>query len=297
MINKTGKLSKTLLIQRGYDEALKFAASHYENFPVVSFLIPKHLRKHIAIVYWFARTADDIADDGVLTIAEKYFRLTDFQKSFEKALSGTEESRENSRNKFWLALVNTITEFKLSRENFFKLLKAFNSDIEMKGFDTFEDVLAYCSFSANPVGRIILELFNIRDEKAVEYSDKICTALQLTNFYQDISRDILTGRIYIDRDELNKYSVTEEQISNGTADNNFKMLMQLQVERTKKMFAEGRNLLGFLRGGLRKEIAWTILGGEEILKKIESINYDTLNRRPAINKFDLVRLIIKSFNM
>jgi len=291
MIDESGNSREHVSIEKGYEKAVKFAASHYENFPVVSFLIPKNLRRHIAVVYQFARTADDIADDESLSIAEKYFRLTDFEKSFEKALAG------NTENEFWNALRNTIMEFNLSRENFFNLLRAFRSDIEMKGFETFEDVLKYCSFSANPVGRIILELFSIEDENAFIFSDKICTALQLTNFYQDVSRDIMLGRIYISRNELEEFSVTEDQIAEGAVDNNFRMLMRKQVERTKEMFGEGKNLLKYLKGGLKKEIAWTIFGGEEILKKIGANNYDTLNYRPTLGKADLVKIIIKSFSL
>ncbi len=291
MIDKSESSRESDLIEKGYEEAVKFATSHYENFPVVSFLIPKRLRRHVAVVYRFARTADDIADDEALTVSEKYFRLTDFEKSFEKTLAG------NTENEFWNALQNTIREFNLSRENFLNLLKAFRSDIEMNGFETFEDVLNYCSNSANPVGRIILELFDIRDESAFLLSDKICTALQLTNFYQDVSRDIMLGRIYISRDEMEEYSVTKEQIAEGAIDNSFRMLMQKQVERTKAMFEEGKGLLNYLSGGLKKEIAWTILGGEEILKKIEANNYDTLNFRPAINKLDLIRQIFKALRM
>ncbi len=291
MIDKSESSRQSDLIEKGYEEAVKFATSHYENFPVVSFLIPKRLRRHVAVVYRFARTADDIADDEALSVAEKYFRLTDFEKSFEKALAG------NSENEFWDSLQNTIKEFNLSRENFFNLLKAFRSDIEMNGFETFADVLNYCSFSANPVGRIILELFEIRDKSAFLFSDKICTALQLTNFYQDVSRDIMLDRIYLSRDEMKEFSVTKEQIAEGAIDNNFRMLMQRQVERTKTMFEEGKGLLNYLKGGLKKEIAWTILGGEEILKKIEANNYDTLNFRPAINKRDLIQLIFKALKM
>ncbi len=289
---KNGDSDTSGELSKGYTGALSFVAQHYENFPVVSFLIPKELRKHIAIIYWFARTADDIADASILSIAEKYFRLADFEKQFKLAIE-----KNIFENNLWYALCNTISKFELSKENFLNLLTAFNMDVEMQGFDTFDEILNYCSFSANPVGRIILELFNINDNKALLYSDKICTALQLTNFYQDVSKDILQNRIYISRDELQRFSVTEKTLHSATTDNNFRMLMQLQLERVKPMFTEGRKLLSYLSGGLKREIAWTILGGEKIISKIEKNNYDVLNYRPIISKFDLFHILLKSFSM
>ncbi len=283
-MNNIGKFSKQK-INTSYKNALNFTKSHYENFPVISFFVPRELRKHAAIVYKFARQADDIADEGNISDEERLEQL----ESYELALS--DSLNRKYRDNFWAALHNTITTKKLSVENFFNLLKAFKQDVIKKRYEDFEDVLAYCSNSANPVGRIILELYNINDEETILYSDSICTALQLTNFYQDVSVDYNKGRIYIPADELDEFNIDQEIFESKKNNANFKKLMELQISRTKILFKDGSKILPKLPANLSRQIKWTISGGEKILEKIEEINYDVLNNRPKLSKIDYIKLI------
>jgi phytoene/squalene synthetase len=155
-------------------------------------------------------------------------------------------------------------------------------------------VLKYCSCSANPIGRILLELFNIRNEKAFYFSDKICTALQLTNFIQDTEIDFGKGRIYFPKDEMDKFCVTDTEFEMKKNSLNLKMLIEFSVGRVQSLFDEGKGLLEFLSGRFKYEIDWTIRGGEEILNKIRGADFDVFIRRPVLKKTDHFRIIFKS---
>ena len=283
IVNKSNELTEQ------YNQALKYASGHYENFPVASFLVPKHLRKHVAVIYKFARIADDIADEGNLPDEERLRKLSEYENSLRLALSSL------PKDPFWAALKNTVTEFNLTDRYFFDLLSAFKQDVLKKKYSDFNELSDYCSRSANPVGRLILELWKIDSEKAKNYSDKICTALQLTNFYQDVSVDLKKGRIYIPQDELKKFGVTEIDFSKPEINDKFKKLMIYQIERTEKLFSEGERILDYLSGLLKYEIAWTILGGKKILYKIKKNDYNVLKKRPALHKFDFIGLFFKAF--
>jgi squalene synthase HpnC len=198
-------------------------------------------------------------------------------------------------NDFWYALRNTITEYKLTPKYFFDLLSAFKQDVVKTRYKTFEEVLNYCERSANSVGRIILEFFNISDEESVRYSDAVCTALQLTNFYQDVSIDIQKGRIYLPVDELEKFGVTEYQFELRKNNTNFEQLLKYQVDRTKKLFEEGRKLLPGLPKELKRQIQMTIFGGEKILEMIEEKHYDVLYSRPYLFKLDYIKIFLRTF--
>jgi squalene synthase HpnC len=276
-------------ISFSYNSALDFAKKHYENFPVVSLLIPRELRKHVAIIYWFARTADDFADEGNLSDDEKLQQLNDFENSLHNLLIG------NFKSPFEEALHQTFVQKNLTPQLFFDLLTAFKQDVLKKRYDNLQEVLDYCRHSANPIGRLILELFNIRNEEAFNFSDKICTALQLTNFYQDIEIDYKKGRIYFPENEMKLFEVTENIFAMKENNVNLKKLLKHNIDRTQKMFDEGKNLLKFLNGRLKLEIKWTILGGETILQKIRNNDYNIFGKRPQLTKRDFGALFIKSF--
>lgn len=271
-----------------YQKALSFAKNHYENFPVASFLIKKDLRKHVSIIYWFARTADDIADEGNAAVDERLNQLNLFEHRFLKSMHG------NFVDEFDEALFTTITEQKLSEEHFLNLIKAFRQDVVKSRYKNFEELMHYCSLSANPVGRLILELYNIRDENAFQLSDKICTALQLTNFYQDTIIDYSKGRIYYPLDELTKFNVKEKVFELKDFNLNLQALIKLNVDRAFNLFNEGAALSEYLSGRLKYEIKWTIAGGKEILNKIKKNNYNIFIR-PKLSKKDFIILLIKSF--
>ena len=275
-------------IKEAYKKAIQFTRSHYENFPVVSFLIPKELFHHIAIIYWFARTADDIADEGSDNVIKKIESLNKFELRFTSLLKCECESELE------FALYNTIRSKNLSSEYFYNLLSAFKQDVTVKRYSTYSDLLNYCQRSANPVGRLILELYNIKDEEAFKFSDKICTGLQITNFLQDISIDYEKGRIYIPSEDLTEFGIDESYFEKQIVDKDFSSLLEFQIQRTYKLFKEGENLLKFLSGRLKYEIKWTILGGKEILKFIRINNYDIFNRRPKLTKKKFIFLLIKS---
>ncbi|MBI9073574.1 MAG: squalene synthase HpnC [Melioribacteraceae bacterium] len=275
-------------IDSAYINSEKLAKDHYENFPVLSFFVSKKLRKHVAVIYKFARDADDIADEGDKDPAERLKELDEYNQNLKDCLS------KSYKTDFWFALANTIKELNLSENNFYNLLKAFKQDVNKHRYNDFNELLDYCSNSANPVGRIILELNGIRNEKAFYYSDKICSALQLANFYQDVSIDFNKGRIYIPLDECDEYQVNENQFGIKENSSNFTNLIKYQIKRTREMFNEGRNLLEMLPYKLRIQISWTINGGEAILSKIEKMNFDVLNRRPKLSKTDYFIALIKA---
>ncbi|MCB0746200.1 MAG: squalene synthase HpnC [Ignavibacteriae bacterium] len=271
-----------------YNQALHFTKSHYENFPVISFFVPKHLRKFIAVVYQFARQADDIADEGNFTEAERLDNLQSYNAELQKSFKGEFESD------FWKVFNDTIFQNKLSVENFSKLLKAFEQDLSQKKYEDYEDLLQYCQNSANPVGRIILEIYDVRNNDAIKFSDSVCTALQLTNFYQDVKIDLEKGRVYIPQNEIKNFSFSNEQLFNCKPTQEFIELMKFQIERTRKLFFDGRKILPLLPFRLKFQILVTIKGGEAILKKIEDINYDILNHRPKLTKFDFTKLFFEA---
>ena len=284
--------NNNISIYDAYKSALKFAKTHYENFPVVTLLIPKKIRKHIAIIYWFARTADDLADEGNEREEVRLKNLDDFELNLKNLLKG------NAKNEYEFALANTISEEKLSQQHLFDLIKAFKQDVVKKRYENFNEVSDYCRHSANPVGRLILELFNIRDSKVFEYSDKICTALQLTNFLQDAAIDYNKGRIYLPKDEMQKFGVTEKLFEQKENYDNLKLLIKYNTDRIQKLFDEGKNLLPLLRGRLKYEIIWTVKGGEEILEQIRKNDYNVFNYRPELSKIRMAGLLRKSlFNI
>jgi len=275
-------------LDTAYSKAIKFAKDHYENFPVVSFLVPDYLKKHVAIIYWFARTADDFADEGELTIEERMTKLNTFENRLTELLKG------NYQNSFEFALNSTINSKNLTLDLFYKLLKAFKQDVTKNRYSSFNELLNYCENSANPVGRLILELNDIRDEKAFYYSDKICTALQLTNFWQDSEIDYKKGRIYYPIEGMEKFKVTEKMFE--LKENNLKLkeLVRYNVEKTHNLFAEGKNLIPFLRGRLKYEIKWTIEGGEAVLNKIKKNDFNVFLVRPKLTKIDFLKLLLKA---
>jgi len=272
-----------------YNVAIQLAKSHYENFPVVSLFIKKELHKHVAVIYQFARQADDLADEGNITVENRISALDGYEKELNYCLDSRFETG------FWRILKNTIDEKKLSTDNFFNLLNAFRQDVNKNRYKNYDELLDYCKKSANPIGRLILELNNVNHSYAKNISDKICTALQLTNFYQDVSIDIKKNRIYIPGEEMLIFHVTEKDIINGNFNERFINLMKYQIERTKRLFIEGRELLKYLPYMLRLQIIVTIKGGEAILKKIENLNYNVLEMRPVLSRMEFVKLFLSAF--
>ncbi len=278
-------------LESSYRYCFDITKNHYENFPVASLLIPKNKRKYIAAVYAFARIADDIADEGNLSSATRIAKLIKYKDLFINGLISDEFPNLP-------AIYDSIEKNNLSNENFVNLIEAFIQDNLKNKYQTFDEVLNYCKKSANPVGRILLELFDIRSEEAFEYSDSICTALQLTNFYQDLSIDISKERFYISQDLLRSFNLSIDELKtfyeSKTINDNFKLLMEHLIELTNDLFSKGEKLIPILNGLFKFEIKLTILGGREILSKIRKLNYNPFRSRPTLKKFDWIKLLLGS---
>ncbi len=275
-------------ILAGYRAALGLAASHYENFPVVSWFIRKELRDDVAIIYWFARTADDLADEGNDDTKKRLADLDKFAERLQTGLQG------NYLSELDAALAETIHKHSLDPENFFALISAFKQDVVKKRYDSMDELMDYCSRSANPVGRLILGLHGFHDQDSYELSDKICTALQLANFWQDVSVDILKDRIYVPAYFMKIFGVPESDFRNPETTVRFRSMMKILCEYTENLFEEGKELIQRLPKPLRYEIAWTVLGGKKTLDKIKKISYTVTCERVTLRKHELIRLGIRS---
>lgn len=269
----------------------QLARGHYENFPVGSVLVPSNRRKHVYSIYAFARTADDFADEGYeadISVATRMARLDEWQKKLQDSYRGVAD------DPIFIALSETIRELRLPVALFEDLLSAFKQDVTKTRYRDFDEVLDYCSRSANPVGRLILLLFDYRDEKLHRMSDDVCTGLQLANFWQDVSIDIRKDRIYLPADEMAHYGVTEDDLRSGRFTERYASLMKYQVERTHEIFNRGRMLSKLVSGRLAIELRLTWLGGMRILERIEEQGFDTLRSKPMITSLDKIRLIVQS---
>ena len=261
---------------------LRLAHAHYENFTVLSWLTPRTLRPHRAAVYAFCRTADDLGDE---VEGDRLALLDRLEEDLDAAFVG------RGRGPVFTALSDTISRFDLPREPFARLIEANRIDQRTSRHETFADLLHYCEHSANPVGRLVLMLHGYRDDERFALSDATCTALQLTNFWQDVARDLTMGRIYLPQDEMAEYGVTEEGLNAMCANERLRALMQFQVERTRELFARGLRLVERVRGRLRIELTLFSRGGLAILDSICAQGYDTLSARPTVSHRAKRRLI------
>ncbi len=267
------------------DLTLRLTKRHYENFTLMSWLVPRRMRPHIAAVYAFCRTVDDIGDEAP---GDRSALLERFEAELQTAYSGT------PRHPVIVALQPTIKEFDLPKEPFLKLIEANRIDQRKTRYADFEELLHYCDHSANPVGRLFLMLYGHRDDELFRLSDNTCTALQLTNFWQDIKRDYQIGRIYLPQDEMGKFGVTAADLDADAATPRLRALMKFQVDRAWDYFRAGFPLLDRISGHLRVDVALFSRGGIAILRKIEALNYDTLSRRPTLSSAEKMRLFLST---
>lgn len=262
-------------------------ARHYENFPVGSLLLPKDRRPYFHSIYAFARTADDYADEPGLADEERLRLLIDWERELEAAALG------RAGHPIFVALAATIQRFELPVQLFRDLLSAFRSDVTIKRYETFQDVLGYCRRSANPVGRLVLRLFGYRSADLDARSDDICTALQLANFWQDLTIDLQKGRIYIPQEDLRRFGYSEDELFSSAYNDRFVAVCRYQVDRTRQLFLRGRSLCDRVEGRLSLELRAVWLGGTRILEKIERDGHDLFRRRPTISSMDKVVLLLK----
>jgi len=276
-------------LENAYAECLHMAQSHYENFPVASRLLPKDLRMPIAVIYAFARRADDFADEGDLSDDERIDALTDFSNKLELI----EQGKQAEDNTF-IALADVIKQHQLPISLFHDLLTAFKMDVTKARYANFGEVMDYCRYSANPVGRLLLHLNNAATPKNLGYSDAICSALQLTNFLQDISQDLEeSDRIYIPQDEMLQYGVSEDDIKNKLTNPATRKLIEFQIRRTVKLMQAGAPLGKVLKGRMGLELRMTIMGGSRILYKLNQ-QYDNVFSRPRLSRWDITWVLWKA---
>jgi squalene synthase HpnC len=270
------------------NQTRQLAQSHYENFSVVSLLLPRHLRQDFSNIYAFCRVADDLGDE-VGDKDESLRLLGDFRRQTLECFEG------KASTPIFVALAHTIDRHNLPAKPFLDLIDAFEQDQRVSRYETYEQVLDYCTRSANPVGRLVLYLCGYRDEKRQELSDFTCTALQLANFWQDVRRDIADrDRIYLPTDSMKRFGVSEEQIVRGECDDKYRALLRFEVDRTAEMFDRGVDLLPTLRPSVRMQISLFGKGGRAVLSAIRRQNYDTLSRRPALSKWQKGQLVFST---
>jgi len=277
------------ILQNAYAECLHMAQSHYENFPVASRLLPKHLRQPISVIYAFARRADDFADEGDLSNDERIAALTDFGDKLDLI-----EQNKDVDDATFIALADVIKQHQLPISLFHDLLTAFKMDVTKARYANFGEVMEYCRYSANPVGRLLLHLNKETSPQSLGYSDAICSALQLTNFLQDISQDLEeSDRIYIPQDEMEKFGVSEDDIRNKITSPASRKLIEFQIRRTLKLMQSGAPLGKVLKGRMGLELRMTIMGGSRILYKLNQ-QYDDVFSRPRLSKWDIGWVIWKA---
>ncbi len=261
--------------------------NHYENFPVASILIPRFMRRHVAAIYAFARTADDFADESKYRGEEA--SLLDL---WEEMLKHCHDGRVEGP--VFTALGDTIRRFDLPLELFLDLLDAFRQDVSVKRYRTFQDLLDYCRRSANPVGRLILRMFGYLRQDLFFWSDHICTALQLTNFWQDLAVDWKKERVYIPQEDMVRFGYTPQELGEGKVTDAFCRLMEFEVRRTEGMFCHGEPLLDNVQGRLRFELTAVWFGGRRILEKLRAGGYDAFRHRPRLTWVDKALILART---
>lgn len=255
----------------------RLARTHYENFSVASWFLPQSLRQHFFNVYTYCRISDDLGDE-VGDPSASLALLDEWEAELDACYGG------NPRHPAFVALRETVRKFNIPRYEFSALLRAFRQDQSVTRFDAFSDVLNYCRYSANPVGHLVLYLCGYRDAERQQLSDFTCTALQLANFWQDVSVDYAKGRIYLPLEDLRRFGVSEEDIASQRNTSAFCNMMKFEVERAREWFKQGLPLVGKVDHELAVDLELFSRGGQEILNAIERQGFAVLGRRPSISR-------------
>jgi hydroxysqualene synthase len=276
-----------------YASCVRDARTHYENFPVASRLVPRRMRNHVAAVYAFARAADDFADEGSRPVEERHRLLDGWLCRLRELVSQRPDARRPiapgepvNTHEIFVALGATIREKRLPVSLFEDLLSAFRQDVTVTRYRSWADVMDYCRRSANPVGRLVLRIAGYHDQQFDGWSDAICTALQLTNFWQDLKIDFDRGRVYVPEDDLRAHGATPAELAGPKLTPAWAHVMAGAVSRTRALFREGRPLCDAVRGRLGYELRATWLGGTRILDRVEDCGYDMIRRRPSLGAAD-----------
>jgi squalene synthase HpnC len=263
------------------------ARTHYENFSVATRFLPKRLRQHFYNVYAYCRISDDLGDE-VGDASTSIALLDQWQHELDACYSGS------PKHPVFVALAETVRQFEIPKQEFSDLLTAFRQDQTVTRFETFNDVLAYCRYSANPVGHLVLYLCGYRDAERQQLSDFTCTALQLANFWQDVTRDYAKGRIYLPLEDMRRFNVSEDDITCSRNTPAFRALMRFEVERARDWFGRGLPLVSKVDRELAIDLELFTRGGQEILRAIERQNFDVLGNRPVISKPRRLALVARA---
>ncbi len=283
-------MAATLPPEAAFAECERLATSHYENFSVLSWFLPRALRPHFSSVYAFCRHTDDLGDEGATTPEQRLALLDHWEHDLRRCFA----PGETPEHPYLVALHETIRRFDLPPEPFLALIKANRMDQLVRHYPTYADLLHYCEHSANPVGRLVLMLYGYRDTERQRCSDAICTALQLTNFWQDIARDLREReRIYLPMEDMARFGYNEAALRRGMCTPAFQALMAYEVERTRALFHDGLPLLARLEGLPRRTVALFALGGLNILAAIERRHYDVFAHRPTLSRRQKFWLMVR----
>ncbi len=270
---------------RAYCERL--AKTHYENFSVATWFLPSRLRQHFYNVYAYCRISDDLGDE-VGDPQQSLELLEQWETELNACYAGS------PKHPVFVALSDTVKQFSIPQHEFSDLLIAFRQDQTITRFETFDDILAYCRYSANPVGHLVLYLCGYSDAERQQLSDHTCTALQLANFWQDVFVDYGKGRIYLPLEDLRRFGVTGEDISQRRATPQFLAMMKFEVERARDWFARGLPLVKIVNRELAIDLELFSRGGQEILNAIERQKFDVLRARPEISKARKLMLVLRA---
>jgi len=265
----------------------RLARTHYENFTVASALLPRHLLRHFHTVYAYCRWADDLADEaggGAHALALLRWWREELLDCY----------RGRPHHPVFVALQDTIRRFDIPSQPFLDLLSAFEQDQLVPRYDTFEQLLGYCRCSANPVGRLVLYLCETFDDERAAMSDHICTGLQLANLWQDVARDFDIGRVYLPREDRERFGYSDDDLAAGRFTPAFAKLMRFQVERTRDLFSRGMPLIARVPEAMQTDIELFVHGGLAILRKIEQQGYNVWTHRPALAKWEKGMLLVSA---
>lgn len=282
--------------EEAYASCGREARHHYENFPVASLLLPRRTRRHVAAVYAFARAADDFADEGEWTGEQRKALLDGWEQRLTQAVSGDgtgpplRTGEPANTPDIFDALGGTIQECLLPVELFTDLLSAFRQDVTVTRYNTWPELLDYCRRSANPIGRIVLRISGKAEPQLDAWSDHICTALQLTNFWQDVTTDYERGRVYLPLEERELHGASEEDLAAGRITPAWQQALSAAAVRTRAFFDVGKPLCDALHGRLRYELRATWLGGTRVLDRLGDVHFDVATRRPTLGALDVPRL-------
>ena len=275
------------------DSSLTLSKTHYENFPVASIILPKHLRQPISLIYTFARQADDFADEGHHHAVTRLNKLQGFREQLDFI-----RDNKPSKSAFFNEFRKMVHAYQLPLEPFYDLLDAFGQDVVKERYASFYELLDYCRRSANPIGFLLLHLFGKATPENIIYSNQICTALQLINFYQDVAVDFDNefhrSRIYLCQDEMAQFHVTEAQIASQHVNRHWQELMLFNINRAEQMLKDGKPLGHVLPGRIGLEMRLIIGGGERILYKLRNVQGDIFKHRPYIKVWDWPIILLKS---